>query len=141
MKSFLCRVVLATTVLLSGTFTYETLQQTHVSHAAVNYYSKNSCAWYVFNRRAQLGKPVSNQWGNAKHWVANAKRAGYRVGRKPARHAVMQSPKGRYGHVVVVEHVYRNGSIKVSEYNYNRPYSYGTRILSRATARQHHFIY
>ena len=33
----------------------------------------------------------------------------------------MQSTAGYYGHVAVVERVYSNGSIKVSEYNYNRP--------------------
>lgn len=46
----------------------------------------------------------------------------------------MQSTAGYYGHVAVVEQVYKNGSIKVSEYNFYRPLKYNTRVLSK---RQH----
>ena len=38
----------------------------------------------------------------------------------------MQSTAGYYGHVAVVERVYKSGSIKISEYNYNVPLGYGT---------------
>ena len=51
----------------------------------------------------------------------------------------MQSTAGYYGHVAVVERVYSNGSIKVSEY-YNRPSAYGTRYLSKWSAR-YNYIY
>ena len=34
----------------------------------------------------------------------------------------MQSTAGYYGHVAVVERVYKSGSIKISEYNYNVPF-------------------
>ncbi len=44
----------------------------HQSHAAVNYYNKNQRTWWAFKRRAQVGKPVSNKWGNAKNWYNNA---------------------------------------------------------------------
>ena len=53
----------------------------------------------------------------------------------------MQSNAGYYGHVAVVERVYSNGSIKVSEYNYNRPSAYGTRYLSKWSARNYNYIY
>ena len=53
----------------------------------------------------------------------------------------MQSTAGYYGHVAVVERIYNNGNIKISEYNYNRPYGYGTRIISKASARNYNYIY
>ncbi|HDC2850850.1 TPA: CHAP domain-containing protein, partial [Staphylococcus aureus] len=111
------------------------------SHAAVNYYSKNQCTWWAFKRRAQVGKPVSNRWGNAKNWYYNARKSKYATGRTPRKFAVMQSTAGYYGHVAVVEQVYKNGSIKVSEYNFYRPLKYNTRVLSKKAARNFNYIY
>ncbi|PHK48891.1 CHAP domain-containing protein [Staphylococcus edaphicus] len=140
-KKKLVNVFIATTVLMTGTVTFQSINETKTTDAAVNYYNKNQCTWYVFKKRASVGKPVPNGWGNAKYWYSKAKNAGYRVGKKPAKRAVMQSTSGAYGHVAYVETVYNNGSIKVSEYNYNRPLAYGTRVLSKATAAKHHYIY
>lgn len=92
-------------------------------------------------RRAQVGKPVSNRWGNAKNWYYNARKSKYATGRTPRKFAVMQSTAGYYGHVAVVEQVYKNGSIKVSEYNFYRPLKYNTRVLSKKAARNFNYIY
>ncbi|VED30890.1 secretory antigen SsaA [Staphylococcus warneri] len=143
LKQLLSRVIIATGILLTGTIAYQTAEQTHVSEAASykNYYNKDQCTWWAYQRRAQLGKPVSNRWGNAKNWYYNARRSGYATGHTPRRYAVMQSTAGYYGHVAVVERIYNNGNIKISEYNYNRPYGYGTRIISKASARNYNYIY
>lgn len=61
-KKILIRLLIAFAVLFSADFTYQSVEQTHQSHAAVNYYSKNQCTWWAFKRRAQVGKPVSNRW-------------------------------------------------------------------------------
>lgn len=53
----------------------------------------------------------------------------------------MQSTAGYYGHVAIVEKVYNSGSIKISEYNYNVPLGYGTRIISKSSARHYNYIY
>lgn len=141
-KKLFSRLLLATGIMFAGTFTYQNIEHTHVSKAAsYNYYTKGQCTWWAYQRCAQLGKPVSNRWGNAKNWYYNAKRSGYRTGHTPKRYAVMQSTAGYYGHVAVVERVYSNGSIKVSEYNYNRPSAYGTRYLSKWSARNYNYIY
>ena len=65
-KKILIRLLIAFAVLFSADFTYQSVEQTHQSHAAVNYYSKNQCTWWAFKRRAQVGKPVSNRWGMLK---------------------------------------------------------------------------
>lgn len=140
-KKILIRLLIAFAVLFSADFTYQSVEQTHQSHAAVNYYSKNQCTWWAFKRRAQVGKPVSNRWGNAKNWYYNARKSKYATGRTPRKFAVMQSTAGYYGHVAVVEQVYKNGSIKVSEYNFYRPLKYNTRVLSKKAARNFNYIY
>ena len=141
-KKLFTSIVLSTSILFVGTFTYQSVEQTHVSHAAsYNYYNKHQCTWWAFKRRAQVGNPVSNRWGNAKTWYKNAKRSGYATGHKPRRYVVMQSTAGYYGHVAIVERVNRNGSIVISEYNYNRPLAYGTRTISKGSARHYNYIY
>lgn len=141
-KKLVVNIILATGILFVGSFTYENLQTTHVSHAAsYNYYSKHQCTWWAYKRRVQLGKPVSNRWGNANNWYYSAKRSGYKTGHTPRRYAIMQSTAGYYGHVAIVERKYSNGKIKVSEYNYNRPLAYGTRIIGKSAAKKYNYIY
>ena len=105
-----------------------------------NYYTKGQCTWWAYQRRAQLGKPVSNRWGNAKNWYYNAQRSGYRTGHTPKRYAVIHYCRLLWPRCCS-ERVYSNGSIKVSEYNYNRPNAYGTRYLSKWSARNYNYIY
>lgn len=120
-------------------------QQTHTAEAYgrsnINYYQKGSCVYYAFNRRAQLHKPVSNQWSNAKYWPTNARKSGYKVSNRPAKYAVMISQKGYYGHAAIVERVNRNGSILVSEMNYPRNGVKTYRTLSKYEASYNQFIY
>ena len=117
LKKLLSRIIIATGIMFTGTLTYQTIEHTHVSHAAsYNYYSKHQCTWWAYKRRVQLGH-------------------------KPKKYAVMQSTAGYYGHVAIVEKVYNSGSIKISEYNYNVPLGYGTRIISKSSARHYNYIY
>lgn len=79
--------------------------------------------------------------GQCQNWYYNARKSKYATGRTPRKFAVMQSTAGYYGHVAVVEQVYKNGSIKVSEYNFYRPLKYNTRVLSKKAARNFNYIY
>ncbi|MDW8569380.1 hypothetical protein AABD40_04115 [Staphylococcus shinii] len=59
-KRFLTTIFIATTILVTGITTFQTTYENQTANAAVNYYSKNQCTWYVFNKRASVGKPVPN---------------------------------------------------------------------------------
>lgn len=76
-------------------------------------YAYGNCTAYVFDRRAELGRPVGAMWGNAGAWATNARNAGYRVDRTPEAGAVIQD----WGHVAIVESIMPNGDLSLSEMN------------------------
>ena len=83
-----------------------------------NRYTYGYCTWYAYNRRAQIGRPIGSLWGNASSWVYAAASAGYGVSRgNPSVGDIMQNGGGA-GHVAVVEEIYPDGGIRVSEMNY-----------------------
>lgn len=141
------KLLIAGTILVTGISTSESVV-THKENTAEassyksgkNFYEWGSCVFYAFNRRVQLGKPVSNSWGSAKNWAYNAKRAGYHVSYRPSKHAIMISQKGYWGHASVVERINRNGSVLVSEMNYPRKGVKTYRTISAWEARTHQFI-
>jgi len=99
--------------------------------SAGNRYAFGNCTWYVFERRAQLGRPVGSFWGNAVTWPSYAGSAGYAVNGTPAAGAIM-SNGGGYGHVAVVESVNPGKSITISEMNGYR-FGGGFNIVARGT--------
>ena len=108
---------------------------------AGNGYDYGYCTWYVYNRRAQLGSPVGSFWGDAASWIYYAKLAGYSTGHTPKVGAVMQTSNGYYGHVAVVENVYSDGSIRVSEMNYSAWDVVDYRTISASSAYSYNYIY
>lgn len=93
--------------------------------AGVNIYAtsaragyQGNCTWYAFFRRAQIGRPIPNApLGNASSWAASLASYGYAVNRSPAVGAIIQNGGG-LGHVGVVEQVFADGSVQISEMNY-----------------------
>lgn len=85
-----------------------------------NRYAYGYCTWYVYERRAELGKPIGGMWGDAKAWTYNARAASFAINRTPAPGAILVDPNAAppYGHVAVVESVNADGSVTVSEMNY-----------------------
>lgn len=77
-----------------------------------NHYAYGNCTYYVANRR-----DVPSNWGNARNWLAGAKRAGFSTGATPQVGAIAWTSAGYYGHVAIVEEVAGN-SVRVSEMNY-----------------------
>lgn len=95
-----------------------------------NGYAFGYCTFYAFNRRAELGKPIGSNWGNAVSWASYARAAGVPVDKTPRAGDVFQvgGGWGGLGHVGVVERVNADGSIYVSEMNYA-----GWNIISNRT--------
>lgn len=81
-----------------------------------NSYAFGNCTVYVFDRRLEMGRPIGAFWGNAVSWAASARANGFTVNSTPAVGAIMQNG-GNLGHVAVVEEVFANGDIRVSEMN------------------------
>lgn len=50
--------------------------------------------------------------GQCQNWYYNARKSKYATGRTPRKFAVMQSTAGYYGHVAVVEQVYKTVVLK-----------------------------
>lgn len=88
-----------------------------------NAYPYGQCTWWAYERRHALGLPVGSYFGNAKDWSASALSLGYSVSNVPTNGAILVfSPSqagahAYYGHVAVVEQVYEDGSIRISESN------------------------
>lgn len=107
---------------------------------AGNKYDYGYCTWYVYNKRAQIGRPVGSFWGNAVSWASYARASGYTVNNTPEVGAVLQNGGG-YGHVAFVESVGADGSVTVSEMNYAGWNVVSTRTISAGQASGYNYIH
>lgn len=84
-----------------------------------NGYDYGWCTWHAANRRAQIGRPIPNNLGNAITWLPVARRAGLPTGATPQAGAVLYHKNiGGLGHVAFVEKENPDGSFLVSDMNY-----------------------
>ena len=116
------------------------------SSYGVNYYYYGDCTWYAFERRKELGKGVSNMWGNGNNWADNARANGYNVNNTPSVGAIVHSyagTNGAYssGHVAVVESINPDGSITVSEMGWPTAGTKTMRTISADKVANHNFIH
>ncbi|WP_288240628.1 CHAP domain-containing protein [uncultured Bifidobacterium sp.] len=87
-----------------------------------NRYAGGNCTWWAYERRHQLGLPVGSFFGNGAQWAASASAMGYWVDSTPRMVGdIMVFQGGQagsswgYGHVAIVEEIYADGSVRVSE--------------------------
>jgi len=107
-----------------------------------NAYAPGNCTWHTANRWAALGKSLPQNLGNAATWVSRAKLAGLETGKIPRQYAAIQTSTSGYGHIGFVEEVYPDGSIRMSEMNYNwRLYALRDKIIPAAEAARYNYIY
>jgi surface antigen len=94
-----------------------------------HYFPEGYCTYYVASRM------TITFGGNAINWLANARASGYATGKAPASRSavVMTGPTyemRRYGHVAYVDSVNGNGTITISEMNYDHFNRVDTRTIS-----------
>ena len=107
-----------------------------------NGYDYGYCTWWAAVRRAQIGRPVPSNLGNASTWKALAAAAGIGVGNAPRTGAVIWTPpRDYYGHVGFVEEVYADGRVKVSEMNVAGWGVTSYKVLSPSQAAAYSYIY
>jgi surface antigen len=96
--------------------TFKPLEKlTYVVTDYSNLYAYGNCTKYVKDRRPDL----PNDLGNANMWYINAQAYGLPTGTIPQVGAVGTTTAGSLGHVVYVEAVYPDGTILISEMNYD----------------------
>src|SRR4029079_4055940 len=100
------------------------------------------CTWWAATRRAQAGRPIPSNLGNASTWKILAQRAGRGVGNAPQAGAVIWTPpRDYYGHVGYVESVDADGTVHVSEMNVMGWGRVSSKTLSAAEAARYGYIY
>ena len=82
-----------------------------------NGYDYGWCTWWAAKRRADVGKPIPANFGNACNWIRAAQRADIPTGTTPQLHAVIYTNSACWGHVAFVEEMNEDGSIWVSDMN------------------------
>lgn len=106
-----------------------------------NGYDYGYCTWWVATRRAQVGKPLPSNLGNASSWGYLARLAGLSTGHTPALYAAAVTSMRGEGHVVFVESVNADGSIVISEMNHVGWAVRDTQTIPADTAAGYTYIY
>lgn len=106
-----------------------------------NLYDFGYCTFWASKRRAEVGFPIPQHWGDAHSWDDNAILAGYRVDHTPVKYAIMQTDAGALGHVAFVESVEPDGTWTISEMNYKGWDIMSGRTLTAADALNYNFIH
>ncbi|KKI56318.1 CHAP domain-containing protein [Staphylococcus pasteuri] len=116
-----------------------TTSTTTQNSSSGNLYTAGQCTWYVYDK---VGGKIGSTWGDARNWASAAQQAGYTVNNTPKAGSILQSSAGGYGHVAYVENVSSDGSVTVSEMNYNGgPFSVSTRTISASEAGSYNYIH
>ncbi len=101
-------------------------------------YAAGQCTQWAWYKRQDLPSSL----GNANTWAARAAAAGYTVDSVPVAGAIFQTTSGWYGHVGYVEAVNSDGSIVVTEMNYNyRPFSVIRATIPASAVGNFNYIY
>lgn len=87
-----------------------------------NLYTPGNCTWYAKSRRPDL----PNNLNNARTWATKASAQGFTIGTTPQAGAIGQ--KGN--HVIYIESVNSDGTMNISDMNYQSLYEITHRTIS-----------
>ncbi len=106
-------------------------------------YDPGNCTYWAYARRAQVGEPIPNTWGDASSWAFYAGLDGYTVDHTPSKHAIMQTPDAAegLGHVAFVESVNPDGTWHISEMNVLGLYIVDHKAMPASAATNYNFIH
>jgi peptidoglycan DL-endopeptidase CwlO len=96
-------------------------------------------AWKVYETYGYM--PYWGGVGNANQWPGDARAAGIPTGSTPKANSVAIWNVGAFGHAMWVEAVGADGSLWVSQYNYDYQGHYSEMSVSASMARQLTYIY
>ncbi|WP_180950913.1 CHAP domain-containing protein [Marasmitruncus massiliensis] len=85
----------------------------------VNPYTKGQCTWYAFGRIYELTSKKLSVSGNAGQWYDSAPSKKQFSYPSKKRVACWSGGNGDFGHVLVIEDVFDDGSMLFSEANYD----------------------
>ncbi|MDK7115202.1 CHAP domain-containing protein [Staphylococcus pettenkoferi] len=106
-----------------------------------NLYTPGQCTYYVFDKRAQIGRPISTFWGDAKYWAQMAANEGFKVDHIPSVGAILQTTEGASGHVAFVETINIDGSIRITEMNFLGVYIVSSRTIPTYSVSNYKYIH
>ena len=96
-------------------------------------------SWKVYSTYGYM--PYWGGVGNANQWPGNAARAGIPTGSTPKVGSVAVWNVGYYGHVMWVERVNEDGSVWISQFNYDFRGNYSEMLVSASMASNLTYIY
>lgn len=107
--------------------------------------TQGQCTWYAWERRREMGRPLPAGaiLGNAVSWADRLHYGfGYAVDTVPERGAIIHDPRGYFGHVGVVERVNADGSLLISDMNYNyRAFAVTERVIPKSATGYFNYIH
>ena len=122
-----------------GAWAGQVLNQQYRFTGSEGGYAPGNCTAWAYLRRAQMGRPVPSDLGNAYTWATVASRKpGFVVNSTPGVGAVIQSGN----HVGIVEEIYANGDLRITDMNYGyRLHNLAERIIPAGTTGNYRYIH
>lgn len=109
-----------------------------------NGYDFGECTWYVALKLGQSGHPIPSNLGDAYSWYPIAQAEGLPTGLTPEPGAIIWFPRSwvsPLGHVGLVQSVNADGSVTITEMNWNGWDVVDTRTIPENQLGQNRYIY